>query len=664
MICPRSRLESCLVLTIFASVVVLLSVHPRGVAAQCLSIPIQNAGFEADVLGDGEFALVASSWSIDADGVGTFNPTVSSFPGEAPEGQNVLFVTPGRSASQVLPDTLAADKRYTVSVKVGNRLEQTFLGYAVELYAGDQLLASDLNTLGPAAGTFATSTFSFSALPTHPQIGQSLEIRVRGGGGSGQVIFDGVQVCATDLAPTDLSMLGRLVMSHDTNTLATDCASETSDVLAVNIARWLIQGQGSILAVEPESMNSQHDFSTDVQQALANAGYSVTYTSDRTALAEMTASSLSTYDALFLGVVRDRQNVYLSSTIPGSEVVEYIKSGGNVYIYGGALDSPEVEAELLNPVISNFGARYVDSTYNGISGVPVDSPHPAFSMIAPGTTVCNGNGQSLVIAEGGPADAIQGASGQVAYAAFAREGRIVVVGDEWPLSDTAFSQNSEAAGFAGNISGRFGGGDYLIVEDAPFVDPYGASLTAELLALGQTSTTGSAPCTTDGLAPYDAVFLSGMACSGLSNMKELAQYLLCGGNIYLALGTAAFGSGNAGALAERDAWAPLMGAAGLGAAAVLSPSAGLAEYAVVNNDHPLAAGLTQLTWNSGQEVFELDPSHPETDTAIELDFGAEGVAGAIVVPEPRHWVALVAGAGLLLWLAVRRETRLERRRCA
>ena len=77
-----------------------------------------------------------------------------------------------------------------------------FPGYRVDILAGGEVLASDVNTLAITEGTFATSTVTFNSTADHPQIGQNLEIHlVNLANGPGlEVDFDNVRL---DAAPTN-----------------------------------------------------------------------------------------------------------------------------------------------------------------------------------------------------------------------------------------------------------------------------------------------------------------------------------------------------------------------------------------------------------------------------------------------------------------------------
>jgi len=184
------------VLTLAALVV--LAVAPSADAAPILVI---NSGFEAPTLPDGGFSSSIPGWTSGLN-TGTFNPTTAQYPGQAPEGQNVAFIGPVTSSdiTQVLSSNLAVGT-YTLRVDVGARLDFPYAGYNIQLLAGSTVLAGDSNTLTPAAGTFVTSTVSFTALAGNPALGQPLQIRLAAPNavGNAQTNFDDVRL---DFNPT------------------------------------------------------------------------------------------------------------------------------------------------------------------------------------------------------------------------------------------------------------------------------------------------------------------------------------------------------------------------------------------------------------------------------------------------------------------------------
>ena len=130
---------------------------------------------------------------------GTFNPPtdfsgVVVYPDEAAEGQNIAYVKPDTTVSQVLSGVLTENAAYTLLVEIGNRADSGGHDYAVELRAGGEKLAEDLNSLNPAEGTFVTSTVSYDVLPGDSNLGHALEIRLIGIGN--QANFDNVRLNA------------------------------------------------------------------------------------------------------------------------------------------------------------------------------------------------------------------------------------------------------------------------------------------------------------------------------------------------------------------------------------------------------------------------------------------------------------------------------------
>ena len=154
------------------------------------------------------------------------NPEIAGYPGEAPEGANVGYlylvniVGAGTVGfSQVSAHVLAPNTTYTLSVEVGDQLDNSgfgltgFPGYRIELRAGDSVLASDNNTLAPAEGTFETSTVAFTTGGSHPQLGMPLEIRLINilQAAGGEVDFDNVRL-ETSAVPSPVPALGPIAV--------------------------------------------------------------------------------------------------------------------------------------------------------------------------------------------------------------------------------------------------------------------------------------------------------------------------------------------------------------------------------------------------------------------------------------------------------------------
>jgi len=167
-------------------------------------VPIQNASFESQVVGEGLAVSGVDDWTIvGGGGAGVFHPTTSEYPGGVPDGSNVAFltaVTDGDGLSQVLSGAtgvLLKDATYVLTVQVGNPQGFAYDGYRVQLRAGGELLAEDNNTESPAAGSFEPSTvnYTYNATAHEAQLGEPLEIRLLSKAlASGETNFDDVQL--------------------------------------------------------------------------------------------------------------------------------------------------------------------------------------------------------------------------------------------------------------------------------------------------------------------------------------------------------------------------------------------------------------------------------------------------------------------------------------
>jgi hypothetical protein len=219
--------------------------------AQSQPLPIVNAGFEADVITPGAFAvLIPQGWTTydpgfiinqNANSVGVIRPDVpqSFFPAGAPEGVNaaLVFLAGGQTAEaglqQTLSATLQANTRYRCSVQVGNIASGTslpgsadgggvfynlagFPGYRIDILAGTTVVASDNNSIGATIpeGEFLDARFYFDATNGHPQLGQNLGIRLVNLNAPGtteapniEVDFDDVRLTTGPIpAPAELSI--------------------------------------------------------------------------------------------------------------------------------------------------------------------------------------------------------------------------------------------------------------------------------------------------------------------------------------------------------------------------------------------------------------------------------------------------------------------------
>jgi hypothetical protein len=222
------QLRAPIALAVFMS----LAASPRA-AAQGTPIAIANAGFESPAIPADSFATLAPppGWSgfgtldFGARTIGVLDPGASGlYPLGVPEGENcgvvflldnlgnqAFFANQPAGLAQTLAATLATSTRYTLRVEVGNLAFVAspphsqfqfngFPGYRVELLAGGQVVASDVDTLNPAEGAFETSQVVFEVGASHPLAGQPLGIRlINLNAAPGiEVNFDAVELFADD----------------------------------------------------------------------------------------------------------------------------------------------------------------------------------------------------------------------------------------------------------------------------------------------------------------------------------------------------------------------------------------------------------------------------------------------------------------------------------
>jgi hapalindole H/12-epi-hapalindole U/12-epi-fischerindole U/hapalindole U synthase len=195
----------CVALTTIVSVAV---AEPRG----GVSLTINNAGFEADTVADGCFAVFdPTGWTLYdpngirdccADVIGGINCDAPYFPGGAPEGAHagIVFLSGNigggpMGLTQVLGDVLQANTTYTLSAKIGNIASgqgpppcdvfgffdlDGFPGYQVQLLAGGVVIAHDNNSLAGTIpeGEFRESSFFVTIGEAHSQLGEPLEVRL------------------------------------------------------------------------------------------------------------------------------------------------------------------------------------------------------------------------------------------------------------------------------------------------------------------------------------------------------------------------------------------------------------------------------------------------------------------------------------------------------
>ncbi|MCC7349269.1 MAG: hypothetical protein IT446_01750, partial [Phycisphaerales bacterium] len=170
-----------------------------------------NWGFENPALSDNGWTTGdVPSWTINAASgvnVGVWNPPLDRFIPAATEGANVAYfetdgITDESSFSQVLGESLAAGRTYTLSVDVGYPTNAEPQGYKVQLLAGGVVVAEDNDILSLNGGAYRTSTVSYAVAPNDLHVGSALEIRLVGkantDGHHRQVEFDNVRLNVAD----------------------------------------------------------------------------------------------------------------------------------------------------------------------------------------------------------------------------------------------------------------------------------------------------------------------------------------------------------------------------------------------------------------------------------------------------------------------------------
>ena len=224
----------------------------------------------------------------------------------------------------------------------------------------------------------------------------------------------------------------------------------------------------------------------------------------------------------------------------------------------------------------------------------------------------------------------------------AEAGRIVVVHDEWTLSNAGFSSTSDPGPFALNVAGWFtGGGPGNFHAYSTNFGLTGSSLASVMTGAGHswaanTSITFDLPT----LLAYDGIFLAGNPVDN----TVLINYVNAGGNVYLAGGT-----GWGGAAAEAAQWQAFLNAFGFGYGTTYN---GVGGHLAISSLHPIFAGVDHLYQDNGNSIFDLAPGDPQSQ--ILVSSGGHGLY-AVYDPVPEPGTLLLLGSGLgALWTRRRR----------
>lgn len=157
-------------------------------------IPILSLGNAPGQTGDttGTWISYVPGWPIPVGGsAGEYLPSTTSLPSGATDGNDVLWINYGY-VSQTLSATLQNSSTYTLQVDVAQRTDDVAISYYIYLMAGNTIIAADNSSLHPDAGTWLTSTLTYTSGANDPLAGQLLTIVL--GVNAPQTDFDNVRL--------------------------------------------------------------------------------------------------------------------------------------------------------------------------------------------------------------------------------------------------------------------------------------------------------------------------------------------------------------------------------------------------------------------------------------------------------------------------------------
>ncbi|MFN7898209.1 MAG: hypothetical protein ACK5N0_00895 [Synechococcaceae cyanobacterium] len=435
---------------------------------------------------------------------------------------------------------------------------------------------------------------------------------------------------------------GRLLVLNDEWILSDYGFQQAPDteVLAKNIAR-VFSGTnkaGRFLDISTIFTSGSKIRSTALEKVLTTAPY--TFARDRSSPLDL--KTLSAYDGVIVGRAPTDTKV----------LIDYIKQGGNVCVIAGALGGG-AEALMWNPLLEAFGLR-CDNFDNRIKGIqPANNPdHP---LLAGVKSLYQDNGMTVHLLPNSKASIIMkaGSQGLIGYAEIpvaspggtpsqakepsakpvivdpakepttTRTGKLLVLHDEYMLSDHGFQQAPDTEIFVKNIA------KYLIGnKGGKFLD-YSTYYTTNPTVIGTSlekiltsppygfKRDRSVALDLTTLRTYEVVFVGGEQADN----QMLIDYIKLGGCVCLIAGT-----GHGGSESEASQWSQLLSAFGLRLESSYNDITGVLP--VTSPSHPLFAGVNALFQYWGQTVQLL----PDSKASIVMESGSHGLIGLAEVP--------------------------------
>jgi hypothetical protein len=191
-----------------------------------------------------------------------------------------------------------------------------------------------------------------------------------------------ISVCAIAWSAAVEVKAGNIVVGHDVNTLGTAVAGANESTFAVNVANSLTAGDATknLLLFEATPNDGSRDYAQVVLNALSTAGFNVTVTTNY-------AMSFSGFNAIFVAEQYPAINF-----LNNNAMINYVNSGGGVYLAGGVGPDPGVESAGWSTFLNHFGLAFA-TQYNGLTNVPITSSNPIFAGV---TSLNCGDGQSII----------------------------------------------------------------------------------------------------------------------------------------------------------------------------------------------------------------------------------------------------------------------------